>query len=1465
MWPPRLVSESSAWNEHIPFAGWIIEATNPRVFVELGTHTGVSYFAFCEAVARLELGTECFAVDTWVGDEHSGLYGEDVYSAVAAMNTRFYESFSTLLRNTFDDAVRDFADGSIDLLHLDGLHTYEAVRHDFDTWLPKLSDRGVMLLHDTNERKRDFGVHIVMSELAERYPTFEFAHGHGLGIVGVGPNPPEPVAELTRLQSKADIVAVRELYAALGLRFALESELDVARRKLDAERREVEQLRHQSDSAKAEHARLRERADALESRAEQLRAEIRTLGDRNAARLGNLQELIENLEGDREELRRRTKSLEHELEQTLEARLSAEVATAHAFEERLAEAQNQLAAAERELSNLANRKSVRSALLLAKPARPVFRVVRSLRNRESPQAPEQPAAPQLDLSLVRSVGETQVDSTDGPHPFIASHQLARLATATPPTIVIPVYNAPEELRRCLAAAVRNTTTPARIMIIDDASTDPAIDAIIEDYAGQPAITVLRNADNLGFVRTVNRGFTESTGDVVVLNSDAEVTPRWLENMLLAAYRNPRVGTVTALSNNAGAFSAPAIGIENEYPRLVSKEDVARAVTRAGELIYPRAPTGNGFCFLVKREVLETVGLFDEESFPRGYGEENDFCMRALKAGWLNVVDDSTFVFHARGASFKEERTELMQVGRRKMDELHPDYGERVREFLEAADMERARANVQMAFNGLENRSSPLRTRVLFVIHEGTGGTPQTNIDLMSHLQPDYETFLLTSDSATLKFSSFDGSEFFELERVDLEPPVRVVEDSRREIREFVAQVLSRYAIELVHVRHLIRQTFDVPHVAGSLGIPVVMSFHDFFMACPTVHLLDENDQFCGGTCTPGDGMCRLPTPWLADVPPLKHRWVNTWRDRARRVFENVDAFVTTNETARKVYANAYPELGDAWFEVIEHGRDIDQKHLAKPPQAAKPIRILVPGNLQVHKGANFIEELRNIDEEGRLEFHLLGYVEPEFRHLGIYHGTYDRADYDSIVARIQPSYVALFSIWAETYSHTLTEAWAAGVPVLAIDIGAIGDRVRTHGGGWLLDRNDPAGAYQRIVAMGSEEYRSVTDAIDVTLQTRSVAEMAGDYDGLYRSVLRNRRTFTAPFQHETGSPILHAGLFVVGAEKHPGSVHVRTLRRFRHPDLSMYVDADLQDVDSYLAGGEKGLDLLVVQRTAVPPDRVEDFIEAASLRDQPIVLDLDDDLLHPSPEFSSEYGDSVRGLELLASAASAVTVSTANLAEVLAEYNDNVVVVPNLLDEQLWFRPLEEARTASPLRLVYIGTKTHGADLALLKPAIDEIRRRGINIEVEVVGGEQRAQGDSWYRRIDIPDSHYPEFVDWIFSIRGRWDLAVAPLVDDAFKAHKSDLKFLEYSALGLAGVYSDVPAYQRSVVDGVTGLIATNEKAAWVDQIMRLIDDAPLRKSIRAAAYDEIVSTRGLASGTGAYVRMLSETVRERRSAALR
>lgn len=213
------MAADSTWNEHLPFAFFLIELLRPASYVELGVFKGGSYNTFCQAVKEFGTGTKCSGVDTWEGDPHNGVYGSAVYDRLSEYQRQNYGEFSTLLKMPFDDALARFPNGSIDLLHIDGYHTYEAVKHDYESWLPKMSKKGVILFHDTQIRRQDFGVYKLWAEIAPRYPSLEFEHGCGLGVLAVGP---EVSAEFREFLSAARRNSFfNSLFAAAGKAVAL--------------------------------------------------------------------------------------------------------------------------------------------------------------------------------------------------------------------------------------------------------------------------------------------------------------------------------------------------------------------------------------------------------------------------------------------------------------------------------------------------------------------------------------------------------------------------------------------------------------------------------------------------------------------------------------------------------------------------------------------------------------------------------------------------------------------------------------------------------------------------------------------------------------------------------------------------------------------------------------------------------------------------------------------------------------------------------------------------------------------------------------------------------------------------------------------------------------------------------------------------------------------------------------------
>lgn len=259
-------------------------------------------------------------------------------------------------------------------------------------------------------------------------------------------------------------------------------------------------------------------------------------------------------------------------------------------------------------------------------------------------------------------------------------------------VCVPVYNGFESTQRCLAALAASRVNAAfRTLVINDASPDARIAPSLDAHAlNHDNVQARHNAINRGFTWNVNQAFAAARADehIVLLNSDALVTMGWLDQMLADVERDGTIGTVTPFSNNATICSFPDFSRAWPLPDVAERERIATAF-RATPAEPIDLPTGVGFCMLISAPCRLNVGSFDLENFPRGYGEENDFCMRAAAAGFRNVLCSNAYVAHEGGVSFSDSTQALMAVGAQRLLAKHPTYDAKVSAWI-ARDPAKAR-------------------------------------------------------------------------------------------------------------------------------------------------------------------------------------------------------------------------------------------------------------------------------------------------------------------------------------------------------------------------------------------------------------------------------------------------------------------------------------------------------------------------------------------------------------------------------------------------------------------------------------------------------------------------------------------------------------------------------------------------------------------------------------------------------
>jgi GT2 family glycosyltransferase len=258
-----------------------------------------------------------------------------------------------------------------------------------------------------------------------------------------------------------------------------------------------------------------------------------------------------------------------------------------------------------------------------------------------------------------------------------------------PTVIVPVHNALTELTSCLNSLYATLPQDAEVLLLDDASDDPAVQPLLMKWIQRagPAWRLENQEINKGFVATVNQGMKSTRGDVVLLNSDTVLTAGWLEGLKRCLDSDPDIATATPWTNNGEIASIPEFCRSNPVPAALSR--IAEKIAIAGQVVYPEIPTAVGFCMAISRSSLDTLGLFDQDLFGLGYGEENDFSMRASNAGLRNVLCDDVYVAHIGGRSFAPRGLAPDEAAMNKLLSRHPGYLERVQEFI-AGDPLKAR-------------------------------------------------------------------------------------------------------------------------------------------------------------------------------------------------------------------------------------------------------------------------------------------------------------------------------------------------------------------------------------------------------------------------------------------------------------------------------------------------------------------------------------------------------------------------------------------------------------------------------------------------------------------------------------------------------------------------------------------------------------------------------------------------------
>ena len=606
----------------------------------------------------------------------------------------------------------------------------------------------------------------------------------------------------------------------------------------------------------------------------------------------------------------------------------------------------------------------------------------------------------------------------------------------PVDIIVPVFRGLEDTQRCLESVLSAPCQAGwRLVVINDCSPEPELVQWLHVLAkSDPRIMLLENPTNLGFVGTVNRGMALSLeNDVLLLNSDTEVANDWLDRLQGAAYSQARVASVTPFSNNATICSYPQFCRVNELPigHTTASLDRLFAQHLAGQTL--EVPTGVGFCLYVRRQCLQQVGFFDSDSFGQGYGEENDFCVRAQEAGWTSLHALDIFVRHTGGVSFGASKSERELQAMQTLRRLHPRYESDVHAFVQRDPARQARLTIDIA------RITAGRPVVLSVMHNREGGTLR-HVQELAHQLGRQATFLRLAPAPGGVELCIEGpQEAFALRFALPDEHPRLL------------QTLRQFKVGHIHYHHLLDHAPDICNLAAQLGASHDFTVHDYYSYCPQISLTDHNDRYCGEE---GLEQCRQ---CLQRHPAPGGESIESWRARHAQLLSEARYVITPSFDAAQRMQRFVPT---ACIQVVPHA-----SLFARPTQHPKPnprvlasgqrLKVVVLGALSRIKGADTLEEVATLTaiQNADIEFHLIGYPYRNLRALPrsllTIHGGYQEEELPQLLKSLQADAAWFPAIWPETYSYTLSAALEAGLPIIAPNLGAFAERLQNRDWTWL--------------------------------------------------------------------------------------------------------------------------------------------------------------------------------------------------------------------------------------------------------------------------------------------------------------------------------------------------------------------------------------------------------------------------------
>lgn len=978
-------------------------------------------------------------------------------------------------------------------------------------------------------------------------------------------------------------------------------------------------------------------------------------------------------------------------------------------------------------------------------------------------------------------------------------------------IIVPVYNALDDVQMCLQSLADHTDGyRVRVLVVNDGSGAETTLWLRDYCTGNELFRLIEHPVNKGYTCTVNTGLRASTADYVITqNSDTIVSAGWLTGLVRCMKSSPKIGVVGPLSNAATWQNVPKLRDDlggfavNDLPPGHSVGSMARLVDSASSRRYPRMPFINGFCFMIRRAVIDAIGYMDEENFPVGYGEENDFCIRATDAGFELAVADDVYVYHAKSKSFGHaRRKELSAQGTASLKKKHTTekYYAWVEAIKKTETLDTIREEIQSALSDKQHGPLPdlMTMRILFLLPvKGGGGGAHSVVQEVTGMRR-----MGLHASVGVKHEQVDG---FVKAYAD-------IDGARDSFIGFdnnnLIQVSENFDIVIGTIfssMKLVKRIIDVnPHI---LPAYYVQDYEPMFFAECSAKWQEARDSY---TLVQG-AFLFAKTQWIIDEVKRQH-----------------------GVTVHKVQ----PSIDHEVYKPVQRGASgrLNVCTMIRPQTpyrgAERTMRLLA--RLHKHFG-------------DRIAIHLFGCESehPDFQKLERAfpfenHGPLLRPQVAALLAQ-SDLFIDLSDFQA--FGRTALEAMACGCAAAVPTVGGAYEYAIHQENALVLDTLDEPSCLSSISSL-------LEDPDALQLMRRKGLATAARYSVHAAAVSEAVPLEVALIAWRTThprreKPVLYLLPSLRGDGLPTGSGYVRVIL----PYQSTAVLRDWRVLQTNVLPQPGSGQVVLIQREAIGTtiETLQKWLPGWKAAGGKLIYEIDDDLLDADGLRVRNHAGDVEAtatkVRFLASHADVVHVSTESLAARMKPFNQQVRVIPNALDDELWrltkprqlgwgsFRRLPEG----PVRIGYIGTPTHDEDLDLITEAMRAIEAKyGSAVEIEVIGGFQK-RIPTFGKRVSLPKKNdYPNFVRWLHE-RVNWDVGIIPLAETPFNASKSYLKFLEYAALNMAIIVSAGTTYSAVAVNRKNSTVVASSKDEWVLALSELIDNPKTRAAYAASARDLI------------------------------